>query len=68
MMMENQDVFKNEDNTPDDERMTNILTEIANNAMECIKKETNMPSKNDDNELPILDMKIWTNESRYIIF
>ena len=42
----------------DDERMARVLTEIANGVMECIKMEADMPSKNQDGKLPILDMKV----------
>ena len=57
-----------EDNTPDDERMAKILLDIANNVMECIKMEADMPSKNEDRKLPILDMKVWTNEDGCIAY
>ena len=59
---------KDEDDIPDDQRMAKILLEIANDVMECIKMEADMPSKNDDGKLPILDMKVWTNEDGDIIF
>ena len=52
----------------DDERMARVLTEIANGVMECIKMEADMPSKNQDGKLPILDMKVWTNEDGDVVF
>ena len=42
--------------------------EIANDVLDCIKMESDTPSKNSDGKLPILDMKVWTDESGNIIF
>ena len=43
----------------DDERLARILTEIANNIMPDIKMEYDVPSRNADYKMPILDMKVW---------
>ena len=59
---------EDEDCTPDDQRMAKILLDIANDVMNCIKMEADMPSKNVDGKLPILDMKVWTNEDGDIMF
>ena len=51
-----------EENTEPDERMARVLVDIANSIVECIKMEADWPSKNEDKRLPILDMKVWTDE------
>ena len=42
----------------DDERLARILNEIANNIMPDIKMECDVPSRNADCKMPILDMKV----------
>ena len=34
-MIESQEIDENEENAPDDERMAEILVEIANDVLEC---------------------------------
>ena len=46
----------------DDERLASIMREIANSIMPCIQMEADWPSKNLDGRLPILDLKVWTDE------
>ena len=52
----------------EDERMAKVLLKIANGVMECIKMEADMPSKNEDGKLPILDMKVWMSKDGDIMF
>ena len=47
----------------DDERLARILIEIANRVTPGIIMEYDAPSKNADNKMPILDMKVWMEET-----
>ena len=47
----------------DDERLATILIEIANSITPGIIMEYDAPSKNADSKMPILDMKVWMDES-----
>ena len=51
-----------------DERLSEILKEIANDVLPCISMEADWPSQNMDGKLPILDMKVWTNEKGEILY
>ena len=59
---------ENEDDQPEDERMAKVLVEIANDVMDCIKMEVDTPSRNQDEKLPILDMKVWTSADGNVAF
>ena len=63
VISEEEDECENED-----ERMANALIKIANGVMECVKMEADMPSKNEDGKLPILDMKVWMSKDGDIMF
>ena len=43
----------------DDERTAIILTDIANDVMPGIVMEYDVPTKNTDDKMAILDMKVW---------
>ena len=47
----------------DDKRLATILNEIANDIIPGIIMEHDIPSKNIDNKMPILDMKVWIERS-----
>ena len=47
------------DDENDDERTARVLTDIANHVMPGIVMEFDVPSKNSDGKMPILDMKVW---------
>ena len=49
-------------NENDDERLAKILIEIANDIVPGITMEYDVPSKNIDNKMPILDMKVWMED------
>ena len=51
-----------------DERLARVLSEIANDIMPCIKMEADWPSKNRDDRLPILDMKVWTDADGNVLY
>ena len=51
-----------------DERLARILVDIANDIMPCIKMEADWPTKNQDKRLPILDMKVWTDEDGQVLY
>ena len=53
---------------PGDERMAKILLSIANSIMPCVVMEGDWPSKNPDGKMPILDMKVWTDDSGNILY
>ena len=67
-MVKSQERDVDSENEGDDERMTRALVEIANDVMGCIKMEADMPSKNRDGKLPILDMKVWMNDEGEVMF
>ena len=52
----------------DDERLAEVLKEIANSTMPCIQMEADWPSKNKDGKLPILDLKVWTDAEGNILY
>ena len=58
----------NDNNVPQDERLARILLCIANSIMPCIVMEADWPSKNSDQKMPILDMKVWVNAEGYIMY
>ena len=43
----------------DDERTARVMTDIANSVMPGIVMEFDIPSRNFDKKMPILDMKVW---------
>ena len=51
-----------------DERLLRLLLDIANSIMNCVTMEGDCPSRNEDNKLPILDMKTWNKEDGTILF
>ena len=53
---------------PEDERLAKILVDIANSVMPCVVMESDWPSKNEDKKMPILDMKVWTNEEGILMY
>ena len=62
------DTPHNQQDTPPDERLARILLDIANSVMECVVMEGDWPTKNDDKKMPILDMKVWVDESGTILY
>ena len=57
-----------EHETPGDERMAKILLSIANSIMPCVVMEGDWPSKNGDKKMPILDMKVWTDQDGNVLY
>ena len=53
---------------PEDERLGKILLEIANSIVPCIQMKGDWPTKNEDQKLPILDMKVWINSDGYLVY
>ena len=53
---------------PDDERLAEILKQIANSIMPCVIMKADWPSKNLDKKMPILDMKVWTNKEGVLYY
>ena len=53
---------------PHDERLAKMLLNIANSVMDCIEMEADWPSKNDDQKMPILDMKVWMDKEGTILY
>ena len=53
---------------PEDERLSKVLLYIANNIMDCIKMEADMPSRNADKKMPILEMKVWMEEDGTLVY
>ena len=48
--------------------MSRILKDIANSIDENIQMEDDYPSKNDDKRLAILDLKVWKDDSNFMVF
>ena len=55
-------------NITEDERLADILLDIANSVMECVTMEGDTPSKNNDGKLPILEMKVWTDSDGILLY
>ena len=53
---------------PPDERLAKILVSIANSIMGCVVMEADWTSKNEDQKMPILDMKVWTNGDGILLY
>ena len=49
-------------------RSVRLLLSIANSVQDDIVMEADHPDKNDDNKLPILDMKVWLNGEKFAVF
>ena len=64
----NQEKAREDSETDADERLAKILIDIANSVMTCIKMEGDWPSRNADQKLPILDMKVWTRGDGIIMY
>ena len=60
--------YEQDQETPPDERTAKVLIDIANDIMNCVVMEADWPSKNMDKRLPILDMKVWTDENGYAVY
>ena len=64
-----QDIESNESEISEEERLANILKNIANDILPCIRMEADWPNNNEDGKLPILDMKVWTeNETGNVMY
>ena len=56
------------DTRNDDLRLAEVLKEIANEVMPgVVFMEEDIPSRNHDGKLAILDMKVWMGEDDYIL-
>merc|ERR1711954_352600 len=55
--------YKEDSNTPADERTMKIIQSIANSIDESIEVTIDVPSYNTDGRVPILDLKVSLNES-----
>ena len=51
-----------------DERLAKILKDIANSVMPCVVMKADWPSRNEDDKMPILDMKVWTNDEGLLYY
>ena len=52
----------------DDERTAKIMTDIANSVVPGIVMEFDVPSRNTNKKMPILDMEVWMDEDGNIMF
>ena len=62
------DPDQQEDNSQPDERLARVLLGIANDIMTCVQMEADWPTKNTDKRLPILGMKVWTNQDGDVMY
>ena len=44
------------------------LKEVANSVQNGIEMEEDLPSRNPDGKLPILDMEVWLDENNYVVY
>ena len=51
---------------PADERTMKIVTAVGNSIHESTQLEYDCPSMHDDGKMPILDLKVWVNETNVI--
>ena len=58
----------NTDDETDEARTARVLKEIANSVQDSIVMEEDHPSRNSDNKLPILDMKVWLDQDSYAVY
>ena len=52
----------------DEEKVASRLMSVANNILPGIEMEADLPVKNQDFKLPILDMKCWMNDDNYAVY
>jgi hypothetical protein len=52
----------------DDERTSDFLTTVANSIHPSITVKADYPSKNSDNKMPLLDLKLWVSEEEEVKF
>ena len=58
-----------DENENEDERLSMILLDIANDVSEEIQMERDFPSNHNNDKMPILDMEVWTDrQSGYIMY
>ena len=53
---------------PKDERLANVLFDIANSIMSCIQMEEDWPSRNSDRKMPVLDITALITEKEYKVY
>ena len=51
-----------------EERTVRLLVSIANSVQNGIIMEADHPEKNDDNKLAILDMKVWQDAEKFVVY
>ena len=59
---------QHDQSVPEDERLALVLLDIANSIMRCVGMEADTPSRNSDGKLPILEMKVWTDENGILLY
>ena len=52
----------------DDERLADVLRDIANDVQQGIVMEKEYPSNNSDCKMPVLDMKVWMDQDGIILY
>ena len=60
----NVDLIESDKNIPEDIRTMKELSKIGSNIHPSIKTTFDCPSQNEDKKMPLLDMKIWTDENK----
>ena len=51
---------------PGDLRTFRVIKDVGNSIMACINLEIDVPSSNFDNKLPVLDVKVWTEDNKIL--
>ena len=66
-LIHNREKENSEKDVPEDERTMLVIRDIANSVEPMIKMTIDVPSKYEDQKVPMLDTKVWLNEDRNIL-
>ena len=65
-LVKKDELVEEDENIPADERTMKILAEVANTVYKCVQFTVDFPSKNDDNLVPVLDLKVAVKENQLV--
>ena len=63
-LIHNQELEELDNMRPGDIRTMDLLRTVGDSIMDCIKLEADAPSNYSDNKIPMLDIKIWTDDNQ----
>ena len=59
----NEEKAEKEKDLPEDERTMNVIRDIANSIDNMIRMTIDIPSKHEDDKVPMLDLKVWIEDT-----